>query len=324
MKNINSYLYKININSLSTNFTNSYKQNSINSNSSFQKLNKIFQCYNKFNNSNNNKSQNCLEEKIKNLRKIAQKKLYKTNNCTIEKYNSYILEYLLHNENCHIVSVFKDYMISDYIEEFLRRIYKLNESKIRIPKFSDYYKNYFLFFCKPTFNNFSFNEIMQNYGENKAELYYKKNYGNQGLEFTENESFNQSSSEKNKNNNNKNIFSDSIKKNINEATEITKITNTDSTINLEIINEKLEIYQSEKTNNNTINEIINSFKKKKKKINFKSIIKFKKKSKINMKLIMFLLIILKIIIILLMIIALFLNLFQVEKEIIIIIKYLKN
>ena len=74
MKNINSYLYKININSLSTNFTNSYKQNSINSNSSFQKFNKIFQCYNKFNNSNNNKSQNCLEEKIKNLRKIAKKK----------------------------------------------------------------------------------------------------------------------------------------------------------------------------------------------------------------------------------------------------------
>ena len=134
MKNINSYLYKMNINSLSTNFTNSYKQNSINSNSSFQKFNKIFQCY-KFNNSNN-KSQNYLEEKIKNLKKIANKKLYNSNNCTIEKYNSYILEYLLHNENCHIVSVFKDYMISDYIEEFLKRIYKLNESKIRIPKFS--------------------------------------------------------------------------------------------------------------------------------------------------------------------------------------------
>ena len=66
---------------------------------------------------------------------------------------------LIDSKNCNIVAVFKDYLISDYIDEFLRRFYKMKESKNRIPKFSDYYKNYLLFFCKPTFSDFYANEI---------------------------------------------------------------------------------------------------------------------------------------------------------------------
>ena len=89
---------------------------------------------------------------------------------------------LIDSKNCNIVAVFKDYLISDYIDEFLRRFYKMKESKNRIPKFSDYYKNYLLFFCKPTFSDFYANEIIQSYGEAKAEIYYNKNYRNKNKE----------------------------------------------------------------------------------------------------------------------------------------------
>ena len=45
-----------------------------------------------------------------------------------------------------------------------------------LPKFYEYYKNYLMFFCKPTFNNFYINETIQDYGEKQAEVYYKNNY----------------------------------------------------------------------------------------------------------------------------------------------------
>ena len=89
---------------------------------------------------------------------------------------------LIDSKNCNLVAIFKDYLISDYIDEFLRRFYKKKESKNRIPKFSDYYKNYLLFFCKPTFSDFFANEIIQSYGEAKAEIYYNKNYRNKNKE----------------------------------------------------------------------------------------------------------------------------------------------
>ena len=36
-------------------------------------------------------------------------------------YNGTIIESLICNKNCHAVAIFKDYMILDYIDEFLKR-----------------------------------------------------------------------------------------------------------------------------------------------------------------------------------------------------------
>ena len=113
---------------------------------------------------------------IKKLYFFSFLKLKKNYDCTPSKYNMYILDYILNNLDCHLVSQFKENMLSDYIEEFLRREYNYSESSQRIPKFPIYYKNYLHFFCKPTYNCFKFNKIIQNYGEKKAELYYKENY----------------------------------------------------------------------------------------------------------------------------------------------------
>ena len=67
-------------------------------------------------------------------------------------------------------------MIWDYIEEFLKRYYKEEESNERVPKFANFYKNYLKFFCVPTFKDIFCNEMIHNYSEKKAELFYNENY----------------------------------------------------------------------------------------------------------------------------------------------------
>ena len=85
---------------------------------------------------------------------------------------------LIFNKNTHLVSVFKDYMIIDYVEEFLKRYYKLNESHYNLPQFSTFYKNYLQFFCSPTLKNLNANNLIHNRCEKKAEFFYNENYLN--------------------------------------------------------------------------------------------------------------------------------------------------
>ena len=73
-----------------------------------------------------------------------------------------------------MVSTFKDYMIWDYIEEFLKRFYKNEESNERVPKFASFYKNYLKFFCVPTFKDIFCNEMIHNYSEKKQNYFTMK------------------------------------------------------------------------------------------------------------------------------------------------------
>ena len=47
---------------------------------------------------------------------------------------------LVYNEPTHLVSVFKDYLILDDINEFLKRPYNEEEQKVRLPKFCNFYE----------------------------------------------------------------------------------------------------------------------------------------------------------------------------------------
>jgi len=50
---------------------------------------------------------------------------------------------LIYNETSHIVSIFKDYLILDDINEFLKRFYlKEQESTVRLPKLCEFYQKY--------------------------------------------------------------------------------------------------------------------------------------------------------------------------------------
>ena len=124
---------------------------------------------------NVNKTQNDIPKKI-SLNSIINRNLQNHN--SNEKTKGIIaINDLIESKNCHLVAIFKDYLISDYIDEFLRRIYHKNEIKERIPKFEGYYKNYLTFFCNPIFSDFFANDIIQGYGEAKAEIYYNQTYG---------------------------------------------------------------------------------------------------------------------------------------------------
>ena len=163
--------------------------------------------------------------------KIKEKISYLIPRKNLEKYNStpnlkniMLINDLIESKETHFIATFKDFLISDFHEEFLRRYFLFHETKEILPKFYQYYKNYLNFFCKGIFCDFYLNEVMQEYGECQAEFYYNKNYGHKErnkkkekkdlneLEHNHNEL---SESENNSNNNNniniRSIFSKSIK-----------------------------------------------------------------------------------------------------------------
>ena len=112
---------------------------------------------------------------IKNFyNKIILNNLYKYNASPKEK-NIMTINNLIKCKGSHFLAKFKDYLISDYIDEFLRRIYSKSESLERMPKLYIYYKNYLKFFCKPTFKVSFANVIIKNYGDLNAEYFYKNN-----------------------------------------------------------------------------------------------------------------------------------------------------
>ena len=57
-------------------------------------------------------------------------------------YNVKIINDIIYNENAHIVSVFKDYLILDDISEFLKRNYASFETKPRLMKIYEFYDKY--------------------------------------------------------------------------------------------------------------------------------------------------------------------------------------
>ena len=232
-----------------------------------------------------NENSNHLSNKLKYLYIIELLSKYKMKskyNCTVEMYNKIITGFLLENAVCHIVAIFKDKMLSDYMEEFLRREYNLKECNHRVPKFSKYYRNYARFFCKPIFRDFRLNKIINKNGEKKAEVYYKNNYqGGITKDDDENNGFEKSSSseedmnKKNKNNKKDNIldlknlemlFDESVKQKIENATIMTSLNSSTNTINLKLNNEKIEVFSEnkcDKSNETTLYDIMDIIKNKK-------------------------------------------------------------
>jgi len=111
----------------------------------------------------------------KELKKIAMNQTYKRYGPKAKlkyRYIGLIMENLIFNKNTHLVSTFKDYMIWDYIEEFLKRYYKNTESDESVPKFASFYKNYLKFFCVPRFKDIYCNDMIHNYSEEKKQNYF--------------------------------------------------------------------------------------------------------------------------------------------------------
>ena len=107
-----------------------------------------------------------------------------------EDYNIEIANQLIFNKASHFNIYFKEQNIFNDKIENIRRFYHKNESTTKIIKLNDYYKNYQSFFCKAIFADFLFANILKNYQDKKAEIFYKDNYGNSSLDKDEEKSKN--------------------------------------------------------------------------------------------------------------------------------------
>ena len=78
----------------------------------------------------------------KSLLAVARENLERKYLTSRDYYNVKIVNDIIYNENAHIVSVFKDYLIYDDVSEFLKRFYAEHEAVTRLPKIYDFYDKY--------------------------------------------------------------------------------------------------------------------------------------------------------------------------------------
>ena len=93
-----------------------------------------------------------------------------------EDYGLLYSNQLVYNKSTHLNIIFKEFQFINNNDEFLKRFYKINEVKPRIPRLNEYYKNYSKFFCRPIFCEQTICDLMHGYNEKKAEDFYKNNY----------------------------------------------------------------------------------------------------------------------------------------------------
>ena len=63
--------------------------------------------------------------------------------CDEDFINVKVVNDLIYNEPTHLVGIFKDYLILDDINEFLKRYYTSpQETSVRLPKLCDFYEKY--------------------------------------------------------------------------------------------------------------------------------------------------------------------------------------
>ncbi|MCQ2819988.1 MAG: hypothetical protein MJ252_22200 [archaeon] len=96
-----------------------------------------------------------------------------------EDFNIMKINSLLYTKKSHIYIKYTEMIQQANKKESLRRYYKKHEAKKRIPEMYEYYKNYHLFFCRPSFRNTVLMELIRNNGDNQAEVFYKNNYTNE-------------------------------------------------------------------------------------------------------------------------------------------------
>lgn len=60
----------------------------------------------------------------------------------MEAYNLKVINDIVGNEPTRVVSIFKDYLLQDDMNDFLRKYYTLRESKKKLPHVTTYYSKY--------------------------------------------------------------------------------------------------------------------------------------------------------------------------------------
>ena len=172
-----------------------------------------------------------------------------------EDYDLLHINQLVYDKSSRYNIYFKEYQFLNNNDEFLKRYYKKYESKPRIPKLSEYYKNYHLFFCRPNFVDTVISDLMENYGDDKAEVFYKDNYENTNSKNEQTEKHNSESLSSLDNiTDNKIIFTKKTKKIIDN-----NLDNNYGTLTLTTNSIKSNLNNTNNQNSKNENKTINSY-----------------------------------------------------------------
>ena len=109
-------------------------------------------------------------------KKYFQKKLVIKYNILPKEYTLIQLENFIRAKYCHSLAKFKEDLLFNYKQEFLKKFYKKKESQNKIPLFSQFYKAYLQFFCSPMLSELNLNELIEEMVERKAKVFYQNNY----------------------------------------------------------------------------------------------------------------------------------------------------
>ena len=94
---------------------------------------------------------------------------------TRDFFISFINQLLFKNYS-HYTIIYKESLLNNLLDEFVKKLYKYDESRKLIIKINKYNQNYFRFFSKPIFSDFYFNKFIGSFYDNKAEVFYINNY----------------------------------------------------------------------------------------------------------------------------------------------------
>ena len=103
------------------------------------------------------------------LLRLSLEKKYLTSR---DYYNAKIVGDIMYNENRHIVSVFKNYLIFDDFSEYLKRFYQEFEAEERLPRVFEFYEKYSKVF--PNYVSLPENKYMFKNIEKKQKLIDEK------------------------------------------------------------------------------------------------------------------------------------------------------
>ena len=97
-----------------------------------------------------------------------------------DDYNIMHIDQLIFNKTTHFNHLFKENINYNNWNEYMRRIYNKKEHDERIVKLADFYKNYYLYFCRPLLTEINYLYFLNKYYNRKAKIFYK-NYNSENI-----------------------------------------------------------------------------------------------------------------------------------------------
>ena len=203
---------------------------------------------------------------LKRYENYFHKKLAIKYNVLPQEFNMIQMDNFIQAKYFRPLAKFKENLIYNDYMEFLKKYYKLKNIMNKIPLLTELYKSYLNFFCFPTFVEFRINELIEDMVENKAKIFYKKNYKEEDeKEEKDEKDEKEEKEEKEENEDSKKkknetiIFTEKIRKDISRKNSLTDLSKT-----------TIQNNKSDKGSINsilTINNILNFLNSKKNKSN---------------------------------------------------------